>query len=327
MSWTIAEKGCPATGQLVEASYGYWSPGRRRLRSIALRFCLSLPLVVLGLGRLLGEELKDATPTPVPQKDWIEGTVTAIVDGDTVHVSGKDAEYLVDLAGIDAPEKGQPSGEMATQVLYLKVMKREVRVLVLPPSSSSPVVLPVAPAPTTSSKRSAFPCPSRRHVFGIVYCEGCVNSALVQEGLAWHDSEQCPSRSLAEAEEQARKGCRGLWQRREEPTSPWEWRRERSKETLVSGAPDSEQTPAPDLSRLFEAETPTAAVEAATQVQPVALPRNPRAAGKTEPSPGGSHWLTTSSGIRHNSRCRYFQTSKGRPCGADEGRPCKKCGG
>lgn len=39
------------------------------------------------------------------------------------------------------------------------------------------------------------------------------------------------------------------------------------------------------------------------------------------------HWITLSSGKRHNSRCRWFGTTHGRPCGADEGTPCLKCGG
>lgn len=40
-----------------------------------------------------------------------------------------------------------------------------------------------------------------------------------------------------------------------------------------------------------------------------------------------SHWLTSSSGKRHNRSCRYFQVSKGRPCAANEGTACKVCGG
>ena len=39
------------------------------------------------------------------------------------------------------------------------------------------------------------------------------------------------------------------------------------------------------------------------------------------------YWLTISSGIRHNSKCRYYMNSKGRFCGPDEGRACKLCGG
>ena len=40
-----------------------------------------------------------------------------------------------------------------------------------------------------------------------------------------------------------------------------------------------------------------------------------------------THWLTLSSGKRHNSSCRYFKTSKGRTCSADEGTACRVCGG
>lgn len=40
-----------------------------------------------------------------------------------------------------------------------------------------------------------------------------------------------------------------------------------------------------------------------------------------------SHWVTTSSGKRHNSSCRYFKNSKGRASGPNEGVACKICGG
>ena len=40
-----------------------------------------------------------------------------------------------------------------------------------------------------------------------------------------------------------------------------------------------------------------------------------------------THWLTISSGVRHNSKCRWFKNSKGRMCAPDEGRACKVCGG
>jgi hypothetical protein len=40
-----------------------------------------------------------------------------------------------------------------------------------------------------------------------------------------------------------------------------------------------------------------------------------------------THWLTASSGIRHNKNCRYYKNSKGRACSSTEGKACKKCGG
>lgn len=39
------------------------------------------------------------------------------------------------------------------------------------------------------------------------------------------------------------------------------------------------------------------------------------------------YWLSTKSLRRHNSGCRMFRKSKGRPCGKDEGKPCGICGG
>ena len=40
-----------------------------------------------------------------------------------------------------------------------------------------------------------------------------------------------------------------------------------------------------------------------------------------------SHWLSASSGVRHNSSCRWYGKSDGRKCRGDEGRQCHKCGG
>ena len=48
----------------------------------------------------------------------------------------------------------------------------------------------------------------------------------------------------------------------------------------------------------------------------------------TKPSSGAvEYWITTSSSKRHNSGCKYFQTSRGRPGVATEGTACKICGG
>ena len=63
---------------------------------------------------------------------------------------------------------------------------------------------------------------------------------------------------------------------------------------------------------------------------PPAPPSTPSPAGvvPTKPSSGAvEYWITTSSSKRHNSGCKYFQTSRGRPGAATEGTACKICGG
>lgn len=70
--------------------------------------------------------------------------------------------------------------------------------------------------------------------------------------------------------------------------------------------------------------------------------QKPQLAPRTSPTPDPSAstraqfqqtseqscWLNTKSGVRHNRSCRWFgNTLGGRPCGPDEGRPCKQCGG
>ena len=42
----------------------------------------------------------------------------------------------------------------------------------------------------------------------------------------------------------------------------------------------------------------------------------------------GSYWLNSSSNVRHNSSCKYFNnTNRGRACGPNDGKPCGVCKG
>ena len=61
---------------------------------------------------------------------------------------------------------------------------------------------------------------------------------------------------------------------------------------------------------------------------PAAAPKQKEAEPETADNPKEkSHWITSSSGVRHNAKCRDFQTSNGRLGTKDEGRACKTCGG
>ena len=59
----------------------------------------------------------------------LEGTVVKIADGDTITVLDSDkVQHRVRVAGIDAPEKGQPFGNASTKRLRELVARKEVRV-------------------------------------------------------------------------------------------------------------------------------------------------------------------------------------------------------
>lgn len=61
--------------------------------------------------------------------------------------------------------------------------------------------------------------------------------------------------------------------------------------------------------------------------RPIA-PWDYRAFKKEPQEASGGHWLNSSSGVRHNSSCKWFgNRSRGRACGPDEGKACGICGG
>lgn len=256
--------------------------------------------VALVMVQNLAAQTSDRPPAegvPVePVRQVIRGRVMAIADGDTLHLALGSETRVVELAGVDAPEKGQPFGNAAAQVLSLKVLDKEVEVLVL----------------GTAANRATL---------GIVYREGCVNTALVREGIAWHDERTCPSTALAAAQHEARTAARGLWADKN-PIAPAEWRRQNAglPDTISAVKPppadgSTERPESEDYSRMFGAETAQKA-------------NAPKAAPPPAPAAvGGPRWLTAGSGVRHNSTCRYYGKSQGRPCGENEGRPCKRCGG
>jgi len=68
-----------------------------------------------------------AHATPSPQS--FEGRVVAVADGDTLTVlDSKKLQHKIRVAGIDAPEKGQPFGDRSKQSLSRAVMGKDVRI-------------------------------------------------------------------------------------------------------------------------------------------------------------------------------------------------------
>jgi endonuclease YncB( thermonuclease family) len=126
------------------------------------------------------------------------GRVVAVLDGDTIVVLATDRQRVrVRLAGIDAPEKGQPFANRAKAHLSHLVHARDVVV--------------------DWHKRDPY-----GRVVGKVRVSG-VDAALemVTSGLAWHyarfANEQSPAdrKLYAQAQARAREERRGLWRDRD----------------------------------------------------------------------------------------------------------------
>ena len=88
------------------------------------------------------------------------------------------------------------------------------------------------------------------------------------------------------------------------------------------------------LRRLILSNTTTAVPATAVPAAPVPLKTAPpvnsavpvvKSADSVPQATG--YWLTMATKKRHNQKCRYYQATDGRPCGADEGIACKLCGG
>jgi micrococcal nuclease len=137
----------------------------------------------------------------------LPGTVTKIVDGDTVDVQIDTGPIRVRLHGVDTPERGQPWGKESTAALTALVMGKEVDI-------------------------EPFSQDRYERMIGIVFLGDLnVNLELVKRGHAWacrqymrkEDSAQCINEAAA------RTAKKGLWASKEQPVAPWEWRRKKTR--------------------------------------------------------------------------------------------------
>jgi endonuclease YncB( thermonuclease family) len=164
------------------------------LRVLALRAVLALALLVAA-GTACADSLR--------------GVIFVVIDGDTVlfkpdHYSPRSRAFLkIRLADIDAPEKKQPHGTAATRALAALVLNKRVEV--------------------ETVATDAYGRKIARIRIGSVR----VNQELVRRGHAWTSTRYRRDAGLQEAQREARRARRGLWQAAA-PTPPWVWRRQQS---------------------------------------------------------------------------------------------------
>jgi endonuclease YncB( thermonuclease family) len=153
--------------------------------------------------------------------DTLQGEVVKVADGDTVTIvddSGK--KHRIRLAGIDAPEKDQPYGDVSTQGLVELVSDKTVTIEYEKRDRYKRIVGRVLVDPPGKVFCMALDCVKKIDV----------GLEQIKAGLAWHykyyQKEQSEEdRELySEAEQEASLKQIGLWKNKE-PMTPWDWRR------------------------------------------------------------------------------------------------------
>ena len=135
-------------------------------------------------------------PSGIPEEaKWAK--VDRVVDGDTIVLMDR---TRVHLHGIDAPERDQPYGPMATAALEYMIEKS---------------IMPLRQTLTAWSHGGHPLSPKDGYD---------INASLVCAGYAWWYERYAPNDELLEnCQKEAREASKGLWMRI--ATAPWEWRR------------------------------------------------------------------------------------------------------
>ena len=146
-----------------------------------------------------------------------DARVVRVTDGDTITVlDANKVQHRIRLAGIDAPEKGQPFAERSKQSLRRMVMGRNARIEWDERDRYGRLVGKAWVTPT-GINCTQEPCPKTLDA----------GRAQLTVGLAWHylGRHQGEEDSLAyefdEMEARARRV--GLWSD-PDPVAPWDWR-------------------------------------------------------------------------------------------------------
>lgn len=135
------------------------------------------------------------------------GTVTRVIDGDTLDLSTPNGTIRVRLHGIDAPESRQPHGKKSRQYLRDLIHGKTITVISSSKDRHNRVVGKVL-----------FKTESGRTVN--------VNELMVAEGNAWWSKAYAPNDSvLRNAQKHAYANRMGLWYH-PSPIAPWLWRKQ-----------------------------------------------------------------------------------------------------
>lgn len=140
--------------------------------------------------------------SPIDDDGMVEARVVSVIDGDTYDVILQGGTQVrIRMAGIDAPERGMPYYNTATDYLESLCMNRRV-----------------------------FLRLTKEESYDRVVAEGYLpdgldlEEAMVRAGLAWHFKKYSSDTVLDRLEREARASGLAIWSE-PEPMSPWENRR------------------------------------------------------------------------------------------------------
>lgn len=174
--------------------------GSSPVESVRMRLTVSVAVIAMALAVSCVGSASAGTKKPSRVGQTWTGRVVVVADGDTLEVMRDGRAVRVRMAGIDAPESGQPWSRRARSRLAELVFHRDVTVHVRDVDRYGRDVVDVM---TSDGRR--------------------VNSILVGEGLAWFYEAYSDDGELERLEIEARSGRRGVWSDRN-PTPPWVWR-------------------------------------------------------------------------------------------------------
>ena len=160
----------------------------------------------------------------------LAGTVTGVIDGDTIKVQFPEGPGIVHLAHLDAPESYQAGGGAATRALHGRLLAQEVSLQVVERQGEDRVV-------------------------AVVLLGGeNVNAWMVKQGHAWALRAASLDASYCAWEDAARSLRRGLWSA-PEWVAPWDWRAAR-KDALFFATDHSNASTASCMRELRDAPIP-----------------------------------------------------------------------
>jgi endonuclease YncB( thermonuclease family) len=153
-----------------------------------------------------------AFPALSANRAVLVGSVTRIVDGDTIDVQLTSGPIRVRLNGIDTPERGQPWEPEATAALTQLVMGKSVDL-----------------EPFEQDRYD-------RLIANVLLGSLDVDAELVKQGHAWAFRRYMTrdNSHLCTLEHEARVARRGLWSLpNQQRIAPWEWRQRKKRESFM----------------------------------------------------------------------------------------------